>query len=79
MRMLALCWLLAVPSCASGPPPIVDLVGKDPVKVNSDLAECHNNPYDHITVMPTQGFLPRGFPESRCLESMGYRVLSRTQ
>lgn len=68
---------LTLAGCASNPPPIIDLVGKDPVQANRDLAECHNHPYDHVPFVDS--WPPTGMPESRCLESMGYKVLSRTQ
>lgn len=81
MRIVPICALLALTSCATAPPPIVDMAGKDPIQVNRDMAECREHPYDHVSFTGTDQshILPQGFPQSRCLESMGYTVLSRTQ
>lgn len=79
MRLaLTSCGLL-LNSCATNPPPIVDMAGKDPAQVNRDMAECHAHPLDHVQFIGPDIMKDRGFPESRCLESMGYTVLSRTQ
>jgi starvation-inducible outer membrane lipoprotein len=79
MRHAFLLSALLLTGCATNPPPIVDLAGKDPVQANRDMAECHSRPYDHIKFIGPDVIKDRGFPESRCLESMGYNVLSRTQ
>jgi hypothetical protein len=77
---MLVCPILAVATaCATNPPPVLDLAGKDQVQANRDLAECQNRPYDHVPFIGPNIITDRGFPVSRCLESMGYRVLSRTQ
>jgi hypothetical protein len=79
MRKILAAALLVLTGCATNPPPIIDVAGKDPVQTNRDLAECQNHPYDHIQFIGPNVWTDRGFPISRCLESMGYKVLSRTQ
>ena len=80
MRLAIACLLLTTATgCATAPPPVVDLAGKDPVQANRDVAACQNKPYDHVPFIGPNIATDRGFPVSRCLESMGYRVLSRTQ
>jgi hypothetical protein len=79
VRKILAAAFLALTGCASNPPPIIDVAGKDPVQANRDLAECQDHPFDHVQMIPPNSWVPPGLPVSRCLESMGYKVLSRTQ
>lgn len=79
MRLGAMVMALALAGCASNPPPVVDLQGKDPVQANRDFALCQNDPYSVVQFIGPNLMTDRGFPVSRCLEAKGYTVLSRTQ
>jgi hypothetical protein len=74
-RVFVLIAALTLWGCAGAMPrPIVDLVGKDPVQANSDLADCENK-------QPVAFFGLNGdgnFYLSRCMEGKGYKVLART-
>jgi hypothetical protein len=61
MRIIRVFGLLALTSCAEAPPPIVDMAGKDPIKVNRDMAECREHAYDHVQVIPPRTYYLRAF------------------
>lgn len=66
IRGLIVCFLLA--GCASAPvPPVVDMAGVDPVKLNRDLADCEEY-RRNLTI----GLGP---PLANCMRDKGYKVL----
>jgi hypothetical protein len=65
--------LLAIGGCATAPPPIVDLAGKDPVAVNRDMAECSTKGLGDMPFFAANG--ERAHYYSRCLEERGYTIL----
>jgi hypothetical protein len=50
--------LLTLAGCATNPPPIVEMAGKDPVQVNRDMAECRDKP---MPIFGPNGGLPPVF------------------
>lgn len=63
---LALGFLLA--GCVSAPvPPVVDMAGVDPVRLNQDLAACEEE--------RRNTFFSVGPPLANCMRAKGYKVL----
>ncbi|MEK7994570.1 MAG: hypothetical protein AAB403_12270 [Planctomycetota bacterium] len=52
--------------CQGSPTPIVDLRGKDPVKVNQDMADCQVSHGNTFAV---------GNPIANCMKGKGYTLM----
>jgi hypothetical protein len=67
MKIVSLvAFALLVGACGPPPNPVVDMQGKDPVKVNRDLAACQ---------METADVFAWGNPMAKCMRAKGYVVI----
>ena len=77
MRAVFLLCFLTLAGCASAPPDLPDLTGKDPARANIDMTECRAKQLNGELpfIDPVTG--ERAHYYSRCMEQRGYTMLSR--